>query len=69
METKIKPGDALLRIWQAELDLSNADAARMFGTVETHFSRWRKGKTVPAMSARMLIEKVTNGAVPVEAWQ
>ena len=62
---------ALLRKWRHNNQLSQPEAADMFGIGSGGFmsiSRWERGHVKPGRRFACVIDKVTNGAVPITSW-
>lgn len=57
-----------LRSYLAREQLSAADIAPRLGVHMSVVYRWIKGETTPSVDSALAIERLTNGAVPVESW-
>jgi transcriptional regulator with XRE-family HTH domain len=58
----------LLIAWRQSLGLSQADAAKLLGLGPGALSEYERAKKVPRIKHAMHIQRVTGGAVPIDAW-
>lgn len=57
-----------LEAYLRQQQLSAFAFAKKLGVDPSLVSRWRRGETRPAYDRMVLIERETDGAVPVSAW-
>lgn len=58
----------LLRAYIADHGIKKLHFAKTVGVSPTILSRWLTGVHRPSGSARMMVEHVTDGAVPAAGW-
>lgn len=68
MRMENKPAHIALAEYIRGRGLKKQDFAKIVGVRSDHLSRWLAGKVRPERSARMLIDLITDGAVPTETW-
>ena len=62
-------GPELLTRWREEIaKITQTEAAALIPVSQATWSDWEKGKKVPKVGPAVKLEKVSDGAVPVEAW-
>lgn len=61
-------GTVLLKAWRIKHNVSQIEAAKLFGTSQQNLQRWEDG-TVPNINYAITIETKTEGEVPVKAWK
>lgn len=57
-----------LRKWRESAGLSIHEVAKMTGIHPSQLSRYEHGHAGVSVDTALLLEKVSKGAVPVEAW-
>lgn len=60
--------DTPLARHMAENEISDADFAELIDKDRTLVNRLRRGKVRPTLDMALAIERVTGGAVPMQAW-
>jgi len=58
----------LLEDWLVSHNKTQTDLANGLGTTRQAVSGWIVGRVCPGLYYALLIEEVTDGAVPLEAW-
>lgn len=61
-------GPKLLQDWRKAHDVSQHDLSVATGLSVTGISRYENGAVVPGIHNALIIERATNGAVPVASW-
>ena len=62
-------GGKMLEAWRVKEGRYKSWLASKIGVDMSTLSRWVSGETLPQRTARLAIESVTGGAVPVSAWE
>ncbi len=57
-----------LREWRILHKLTQAQFGAMVGVKARTVRRWETGKVIPSDPTKLLIARVTNGAVPISVW-
>lgn len=70
MSTKFpwKAAGAALRAWRTHAARTIADAAGWTGVSYPLWSRWEHGRKRPSLENAAKVEKLSHGAVAIEAW-
>lgn len=58
----------LLRNWRLAAGVTQTAMAKELGIKQPAYCDWENGKRIPELHRRPSIERVTDGAVPADAW-
>lgn len=61
-------GSKLLAEWRTKSGLSQAEAAVRFGVSQPTYWAWEKDGAAPKIEQGLVIERVTECAVPITSW-
>lgn len=61
-------GPQLLKDWRLAADITQTAAAEKLGVRPATWSEWESGARQPGRDHAVLLENLTEGAVPLESW-
>jgi transcriptional regulator with XRE-family HTH domain len=67
--SKRNRGATLLRQWCKANNISQREAGKRMGVSGASVADWKLGKKKPGADNALKIAALTDGAVPIEAWQ
>jgi transcriptional regulator with XRE-family HTH domain len=66
--SKLSLAAHLLPIWRQKRGLAQGSAAKLFGVTQPSLSEYESGKKIPRTKLALRIQRVTDGEVPIGAW-